>query len=621
MPAKFLRSNESTALPSQICIVDTETQRSRLDEQGGEYLHLLRLGVATLFRLEDGEVTRKKTCCFKRSSEFWDFLIPKLQRRRSTWLFAHNLGFDLRTLEFFELVSDGQFTFGSSKPLKGKETKDGKKPWQWRGLLVYEDPPTIVVVKHRQGGTLTCVDTLNWWRCSLAKLGERLGCEKMSIPDWSASDSEWFRYCENDVDILEQSVLEWVRWVRDNDLGMLRWTAASQAMGAYRHRFKNQPIEIHGNDDLRNYEREALYGGRTQQFHDGPVDSFVYQLDVRSMYPSVMRNNLFPTHFLYSKIGVEAEYDVDDIGLDCIATVHLSGVSGGLPYRHDRFGLCYPRGSFWTTLAGPEIVRAKQEGVIKTCSRYTRYHLADIFTDYINWFWARRQELEKAGDLAKANICKQLLVSLYGKWAQRASEWEIINTDMWLDEWEPVAYTNPATHTSVTFRRMGNTIWQKTDRGWSRHAFPAISAWITSYGRERMHQLIQTAGEKNVYYVAVDSLLTNMSGYDRLSKAGEVSPSHIGRLKLEKVAHDCTIFGIGTYALGREVKLMGSSATRQGSVAGHWHERRFEGLKRTLETAPTGGVLEQWTPRQLNRGIIKGTVHSNGRVSPPRLSR
>jgi len=56
-----------------------------------------------------------------------------------------------------------------------------------------------------------------------------------------------------------------------------------------------EKIYIHDQVTTSEFEREAYFGGRVECFRLGNfTDEFFYNIDVNSMFPSVMKENLYP---------------------------------------------------------------------------------------------------------------------------------------------------------------------------------------------------------------------------------------------------------------------------------------------------------------------------------------
>jgi hypothetical protein len=81
-------------------------------------------------------------------------------------------------------------------------------------------------------------------------------------------------------------------------------------------------------------------------------------------------------------------------------------------------------------------------------------------------------------------------------------------------------------------------------------SFPAISAFVTAWGRYRMNTFKAAAGTLNVYYQGVDSLHVNRQGYENLLAQGLVRERELGYLRLIEEFATADYRGVFDYRLG-----------------------------------------------------------------------
>jgi len=187
-------------------------------------------------------------------------------------VFAHNWSFDACVLDTFDILLD--------------------RGWTLRQAII-ESPP-VILAWRRDRASIEMLDTLNFWRMGLAKIGESLGIPKLPMPAMSDSAKVWDIYCRRDVEILRQALHQWWGFLLAHDLGGFARTLAGQAIRAYRHRFMESPILIDDDANALKLGRESYHGGRVEAFRLGRVEGPVHSLDVNSMYPFVMRKHTYP---------------------------------------------------------------------------------------------------------------------------------------------------------------------------------------------------------------------------------------------------------------------------------------------------------------------------------------
>lgn len=660
MARSFLRSNKSCASPGAFICFDTETLPEPYPSHDGAELHKLRLGVAVYFRLEKGKQTRREVFRFTKSSQFWSWVANKLHPRIPIWVWAHNLPFDLTVVEFWKLLEAGLFQLTDPEQEAGGNQHDGKGRGWGKGFMLLDDPPTVISCKMSGVGRLILCDTLNYFLTSLKKMGEAVGHAKLDMPAFDAPDSEWWPYCENDVVVTEKCVVGLVNWVKENDLGRFRYTRAAQALSAFRHRFKMQPIEFHDEPDVRNLERACYFGGRLEAYFLGECVSSpptkqqkrmfrsdpagltprapIYELDVCSLYPHVMRENCFPNRLLDSSFERGSVGDWRrELGGDCCAVVRLV-TDNEYPVRHPSIGTYYPRGDYYTALCGAELDRALTAGDVVECAAWSRYNLSPLFGPFVDYFWTRRAEYEKSGDTLYAELCKYIMNSLYGKFGQLSAEWVDRQGLEPPTNWGPWIVDNRAAGTETEYRVVGGNVQERIPRGELFNTSPAIAAWVTAYGREAIRNIREAAGRENCLYLVTDAVYVTQEGYDRLAAAGWIADRVMGKLSVKHVADSCEIRGLHHLTLGEHVKHGAIKATAVKIGKNRYREIRFQHLASILagrqdesrtgaDTAgdagvgagrlpPLPGVLVYPVEKEIRLSYTRGVQTASGWVSP-----
>ena len=615
MDPLYIKPLKTDSAPGLIVVLDTETL-PEFDRETNTGFHRIRLGVAIAWRIEKGKVNRRRVFRFSHPDDFWDWLYPRLKPRQPTWLFAHNLGFDLTGLGFWNLLETKEYGF--TRDSVGLDTRWDQKGTgrKWSGFLCAEDPPTIISVIHRTGGRLTMVDTLNYFRTPLAELGKSAGLDKLPMPDWSADDDEWFEYCQRDAEILEATVGNLLHWWRESRLGKFAYTAAGLAIESYRRRFLPQWIELHHNPDVRRLEREAYFGGRLELFFKGKVSTpdKVTHLDVNGLYPFIMCKHKFP--FRLTDCSADSgPLPPERLTEKHIAQVRVRALGDGFPYRC-KLGLIFPRGEYWTTLAGPELMRAVRTGAVLEVGDWSRYSFAWLFRDYVNHFWAERQKHRESGDLMRERFCKLMMNSLYGKFGQRYGRWQSRTGIDPMTPWGEWHIFDATSNTISRFRGIGNITQEATERGEHKKAFPAIAAWVTSHAREYMRRLYHSAGVGHVYYTVTDSLFVDRFGFDNLERQGVIDQHRLGALKVKHAARTAEFDALHWWRLGQERKRGNLKPDAIPLDNDGFEQTYFEGLREILKSEPAAGVHTTTKVLRFDRSERRGTVDRLGWVTP-----
>lgn len=616
MAPHYMKGNKTTRTPGLFLFVDTETRKTSLSETAGGELHTLRLGHAVKLEYRRGKFSNRAACEFRTPLEFWEWLTQWLNPHRPVWVWAHNMGFDLGVLRFPTFAE--QFRWKLKNP-------------------VIEGPPTIVPV-ITELGRFVLLDTLNFWRCPLAKLGESLGFRKMLFPGWDGDESLWKLYCERDVEIIEKAVCGLVELIHANDLGVMQKTGPAQALSTYRHRFMSSTICCHDNKDVTALEREAYRGGRCECFQLGKITGNrpaledyergpapettayrfgpLYHLDASALFPSVMRGRRYPAKLIRRvenpTVGELRSLPID---LGIVARVYVCSEQNTYPKKLPQ-GICYCKGRFWTVLAGPELEAALRADEIGHCSEAAYYITADLFTDYVDYLWSLRQKYIAEGNPAYADMVKLLMNSLYGKFAQASKRWVDTPTISWeadYGEWVSInADTNAITH----HRNLCGTLQSREDDWRCPHTFAAVSAYVTSYARLRMDNLRSIAQEGNCLYQAIDSLHVTEQGYGRLLLAGEIAPNQIGKLRVVEQADSAEYHGINDYRFGNSLIIAGIPRHSLPLSEVDYRTTSFDTIKDIFYRNKGQGVITRKVVKHLERDYRQGVVMPDGRVEP-----
>jgi len=616
MHRNYLKSNARTTSPETVICVDTETRSEPLaDGQVGQRLRFF-LGHAIRWRWRAGHRTDREELSFRHPETFWDYAISHLRGRNRVWIWAHNAIFDMTQLRLWELLESKTF-----------EVR----------FLVAEDHLTWIVLRH-QKGTIVIADTTNFWRQSLSKLGSFLGLAKLARPGPDDEDAAWVAYCRRDTEILGQLVCLLVETHRRHDLGIFRPAAGAMAMQAYRHRYMTHPIQVHRDPEATQLEAASYYGGRHECYYWGDVversllgqpgeppltglprtyvEGSIYQCDVNSLYPSMMAGHIYPTRLqaIYRHLTIQ---DLDRLVLrQCVtAEVDIHSPAHAYPVRvGERVLWC--RGRYRTTLATPELSVALRRGHVAGVGRVCLYDGEEIFNLWVSEMWGLRRRAQESGDLATAMWAKALLVALPGKFAQRVGRW--------LDQPgrdPPISWGYYTTRDAPggplrQYRSLGWHVQGEGRGGYTRNAFVAITAHVTSYARVMMDWYRAKAGKETCLYQADDCLYLTAAGYQQLDGYYGLFSSELGSLRVIATAPHMGIYGVGHVRWGGEAKLQGVSQVHSEVSPGVWSGQEWERLPGLIGRSPDGSVLVRQVTRSIPPRYPGGRVRDDGWVVP-----
>lgn len=588
--AHYLRQNERDEIPSQFVCVDTETKPTKHPD--GSETDRLWFGWACYQRARlRGEWCDPEWYRFERREDFWRWMLTKTRSKTTLYLFCHNTNFDLPVL--------GAFTVTRKMRMKLKSA-------------IIDAPPTILKWEYRKA-TIKFLDTLNFWRVPLVKLGEMVGLPKLPMPDQDAPREEWDRYTRQDVEVLRVALLKWWGFLTRERLGNFRPTLASQAMGTFKHKYMKANILVHTRQDVLDLERQAYHGGRCECFRLGRYKGRFTLLDVNSMYPAVMARYRYPVKllWLHSRPSEEKLRRALERHL-VLADVTIDTSEPAFPkVWNDK--LCFPVGRYRTTLTTEEVKYALSRGYIRRYHSLVEYSGARCFRRFVRDFYARRLEAQRAGNKTLDWQFKILLNSFYGKFGQTGRVWA---KHQETEDERARAWTEVKVETGqvTRYRQLAGLVQSFQVEPESAESCPVIAAHVTANARMLLWWYIRKAGPENVFYCDTDSLLVNRNGRRNLDRW--LDAERLGALKVEGQFQDIEIWGPKDYRFGDKVRHKGIRANAEQVHANQWKQWQWSSLIGLVRSGQVDTPYRKPVTKTLRRIYDKGLVDSKSVVRP-----
>lgn len=562
----ILKGNKGCETAQNCIYFDTETT-AKVQPDGSERDYLQFGWMASKSRTSRGTWGPARWDRFRKVSDFWRILDSVVRDRTRWYLFCHNTSFDIPVLDVFNQAP--------------------KYGWVLQAAVI-EAPPTIITFR-RGTTTLTFLDTLNWWRMPLVKLGEQINIAKGKMPAPNAPKPEWDAYCKRDVEVLEKTIEAWLDFLKRHDLGGFASTLASQAFRTYRHRFMPTDIVIDPDEWSSRISREGYHGGRVECFKLGHFKQPISAFDINSMYPAVMRGNSYPTKLVGGYLTQAKErwpWLVRDYAVmaRCVVKAKLPCY----PLKTTA-GLAFPTGEFETVLSTPEIQLALKRKELVNMRDIVLYEKAPLFDDFVNFIWKMRRECQKAGDTVGDWLFKILINSLYGKFGQTGL---VFNTEEQIADLSCRKYTifDHDTGKIMKARQLGGLFQVMSSEGEARDSFPAIAAHVTANARLLLWKLITVAGLEHVFYCDTDSVFVDTRGAANLQSW--VNPIQLGKLKNIGEWPWISIHGLKDYEYPGHVVRKGIRKDAVEIGPNTFRQTRWSSLKGLLETG------DMTTPRR-----------------------
>ena len=592
--AHCLIKGKTLSIPRHVIIFDTETTAT--DLSNGEKLQELKLGWVVYVRSAYGRhLKRERWQFFTKPSEFWSFVESVITPKQRLWIIARNMPFD------FTIVKGWKFLRKAGYKLK----------------FFHNAGLTTIITVQNSNSSICFIDSLNWFRESLAKTGERIGIPKLKIDFETCTFSFLSTYCKRDVEIELANYKLFVKFLHGNHISRLTYTIGSTAMAAYLLSHYHKTIYIHNNKEAIELERASYRGGRVECFQLGELKNGTYYIvDVNSLYPYVMRNNLFPCKYkeISHKITPNTlrsclkDYSV-------IAKVLINTPQPAYAVKRER--TIFPTGKFWVVLTTPELKFALDNNHILKIDWGVIYHQAPLFKTYVDKFYSLRQEFKSTGVAEYVEICKLLLNSLYGKFGQKADIWEKIGVCPNEPDRVEVCYKRGSNH-PFKIRYLLGEIFESTGTVESFNSFPAISSQVTAYARMYLYKLMNIVQSGNYFYCDTDSLIINSKGLDNLYSL--LHDTKLGYLKIEETTSFINIRGLKDYSTSNKNVLKGIRKSAIQIAPMVFQQERWPSFKGLLRTDDVNTYTISTVTKTLSREYTKGYVDGNGIVRPFVLS-
>ena len=465
------------------------------------------------------------------------YLIRKLLENcgRKSFVFAHNMQFDFRVLiPFFpkemvikNIIPESDIFYAI--------TEIGKRKIYW-------------------------ISTTNFVKASLRKIAEKFGFERKLELDYENIEkldfNEVKRYLERDIEIVSELVQTILQIHEKYDV-KLTISVSQLAFNIWRKHFipKHVTIETSRSESIREIERNAYYGGRTEVFKTEL--KFGYYVDFSSLYPSVMVKNYFPVKF----IDVIENPSLEEVQ-DFMTFHHVIGEFFVEDFEHiplfpKRIGnkLYFPNGRFWTFLSNAEAKKGLELGKIRKCRMLILYERkSGLFDSFVNTFYKLKSEERNK---AFRNFWKYILNSLSGKFGQRNVEYEK-NNELPIDEqfYSGYFFDLEKNEELKVIIINGEKFLVKREKD-AKFNFTPIIAEITSLARVRLYEALKLV-EDDVCYCDTDSLFVSQKGF-RILEVSKLIGNGLGKLKVEAVVRNMHFLSpkvyIGEFAKSEDSKF------------------------------------------------------------------
>jgi hypothetical protein len=453
------------------------------------------------------------------------------------------------------------------------------------------------------------------------------------LPDWSGREAmAWSR-----------AFRRMCLWWADHARAPFGATVGQCGVSILRTHAPRKVLSSHTDPAAAQLERSASFGGRASVWYVGAVGAGitvsgprdmesgerrdwrvrgpVTQVDVRSMYPALLRDKLFPVKLHSVRDGVSVEECVD-LSREWGVIAHVTVLARHPEYPMRRGPRVYfPTGQVHTTLTGPELLRAAASDRIEKVHRLALYRLASPFAGACSALLALREAAKREGSTAGEQWAKLLANSLGGKLAQRTGQWVRTPDRDERGRWGVGHTINAQTNELTRYRYIAGMCWRFDEDKAAAGPYAAAFAYLTAYGRETMRTLRELCPPRSVVAQDTDGMWVLPAGLAALNRAGSVFGPTAGALRVVCSAEDARWIGPRHYYAGGRWTLAGFHAPRiDNRTLEVWDTARSSLWGGTLDSAPCE-LHESHRRGVLRADVPQGNVGEDGWVEPYRADR
>src|SRR5659263_781149 len=324
--------------------------------------HILSFGYANYFELnyDSGEYEKKDSLYFEDTKTFTNFVLNHIKKGKTLYVFAHNVGYDIRLCYDDQIVKDADFK-----------------------LKVAISDNAFIYKYVKKNYTISILSTTNYFKTSLKELGKIFNLDKLEFNHDENESNQIIMHKKPEIEKLER---------------------ASYYGG------RTECFKIGNFNNVYKLDINSMYS-QNMLNHDYPV-KLLYTFNENKNNPEKNKEKmyaLFKNKEYLIIANVKVKLDNSKIPYRKKDTIDKK--------------LLYPIGEFSSFLCQPEIENLEPNEIIEV-KEILVYKKFQIFNGFVNHFYNLRLKYKYEKNDIMQYFCKTLLNSLYGKFAQKVRKEE-----------------------------------------------------------------------------------------------------------------------------------------------------------------------------------------------------
>jgi len=311
------------------------------------------------------------------------------------------------------------------------------------------------------------IDSFNFSFTALKFIGDEIGLSKLD----NKKDFYNIEYNRRDTEIVYKYLDELFLNLKNEFNIKPKLTLAGTSQKIFLEKFCEYKVT---GINMENEILNAYYGGRCELFHYGKINNFIFEIDVNSMYPYVMKSFDYPISEGIKTVNPISHFFISHVWIKINKNISIPV----LPCRQDR--LYFPVGSFDTWITSEELIFAKQLKQVEDIEYIETYNFIDrkkIFSSFVDYFYMKRFKAKEDNNNFLSNYYKRLLNAVYGRFALKSSL-QIITAE-----------NNPSYEKFIDRKILKNNMVEIQANFPSKNINYGIPLFVTAYSRIVLYNL------------------------------------------------------------------------------------------------------------------------------------
>lgn len=586
--------NSRESVPHRIIYLDAEAVSERRDGQEDQRFRLA--ATITETRDETGVVIDQSLAEIHLNLDcLWDAVRAFLRSETPTYLFAHNLAYDVRITDALTRLAARGFEVG----------RLAISDWScWFHLA-------------RKRTSLWLCDSSSYVPIALGGIYPRGGIARPALPNPRDTMATWAARCVNDVETLARAMGEVIDWWGASGGG--EWQRTGPALGAahLRHRLLRSPApKVHRDPVGHALEREAIYCGRDEAWRHGDIAGPLLEWDYRAAYASIVRDHDAPLSRLAPYRAPHLRYALS--GRDDVETLGLYEVDTPVPIvptRHDG-RILWPVGRFRSVLWGCEARLAAKADATLRCLSLTPYATGGALRPWGEWVTRVLEDGDPDMPAPVRAMVKSWSRSVLGRLAAQWDDWRPLGE---LPDWR-VAIWDGVDHDTgarLRYRQLGHAVQEARGTAPSGYYCPQVWSWVCAMARCQLWHAMAEAGHHNLVAVKTDGLVVMPEGSRRLQAA--TARGQLDGLRPKREIDDMRVFATRQAIVDDQHEIIGVPRRAVMTGPASWRGEAWEGLAVALGNGRPDAVRIDERTFRLTPGRDRREHAPDGLTRPHRL--